>query len=254
MQLNEFSSPKRVKRSDQIVSAIKRWVAVNEKQPGDRLPNERDLMEQFDCSKGTVREALKSLEVQGLISVKTGPNGGAVLESVPYERASELLRNFLHFERPSGPDVYALRSLIEPEIAALATPNLTEDDLTYLQGLVDLGPDAPKTFDERVEQRFAELEFHIRLAQRCNSPMLSFMGRFLNDMIRDLVIFKKSSLPEQREFSCANLHYHEELMLAFRAKDAEQARRLMADHMASAEHFNRELEGKLKEYFLGSSD
>ena len=104
MQLNEFSSPKRVKRSDQIVSAIKRWVAVNEKQPGDRLPNERDLMEQFDCSKGTVREALKSLEVQGLISVKTGPNGGAVLESVPYERASELLRNFLHFERPSGPD------------------------------------------------------------------------------------------------------------------------------------------------------
>merc|ERR1712000_733032 len=87
-------------------------------------------------------------------------------------------------------------------------------------------------FDERVEQRFAELEFHIRLAQRCNSPMLSFMGRFLNDMIRDLVIFKKSSLPEQREFSCANLHYHEELMLAFRAKDAEhKAQYKHTDHL-----------------------
>lgn len=254
MQLNEFSSPRRVKRSDQIVNAIKRWVTINEKQPGERLPNERDLMEQFDCSKGTVREALKSLEVQGLISIKTGPNGGAVLESVPYERASELLRNFLHFEKPTGADIYALRSLIEPEIAALATPNLSAGDLAQLETLVRVCEQPPQTFEERVEQRFAELEFHVLLAQRCNSPLLAFIGRFLNDMIRDLVIFKKSSLPEQREFSCENLRYHQQLLGAFQARDAEQARTLMTEHMRSAEHFNRELEGKLKQYFLTATD
>ena len=244
--------PKRIKRSDQIVQAVKRWVAINRMQPGDRLPNERELMEQFECSKGTVREALKSLEVQGLVSIRTGPNGGAVLERVPYEKASELLRNYLHFEQPSGPEIYALRTLVEPEIAALATPRLSDEDIDGLAALVARCEADPETFEERMDQRIAELEFHVLLARRCGNSMLAFIGRFVNDMIRDLVIFKKSALPEQREFSCANLAYHRQLVEAFRARDAEAARRIMHEHMRSAEHFNRELEGQLNQYFLGN--
>lgn len=246
--------PKRIKRSDQIVESVKRWVALNRMQPGNRLPNERELMEQFECSKGTVREALKSLEVQGLVSIRTGPNGGAILERVPYEKASELLRNFLHFEQPSGSDIYALRTLVEPEIARLATPRLSQVDLDALDGLIERCEVEPGTFEERLSQRIAELDFHVLLAQRCGNAMLAFIGRFVNDMIRDLVIFKKSALPEQREFSCANLAYHRQLIAAFRKGDATLARRLMHQHMKSAEHFNRELEGQLNQYFLGISD
>ncbi|KAA1175857.1 FadR family transcriptional regulator [Marinobacter salinexigens] len=245
--------PKRVKRSDQIVESVKRWIAVNQMQPGDKLPNERELMEQFECSKGTVREALKSLEVQGLVSIRTGPNGGAILERVPFEKASELLRNYLHFEQPSGPEVYALRTLIEPEIAALATPRLTDEDIETLAALVERCENDPETFDERIAQRIAELEFHVVLAQRCDNALLAFFGRFLNDMIRDLVIFKKSALPEQREFSCSNHTYHKKLLEAFRAGKAEEARQLMHDHMKEAEHFNKELEGQLNQHFLGAN-
>jgi len=253
MNTRNLSIPKRIKRSDQIVESVKRWIALNQMQPGDRLPNEKELMEQFECSKGTVREALKSLEVQGLISIRTGPNGGAVLESVPYEKASELLRSFLHFQQPTGPEIYALRALVEPEIAALATPRLTEEDLAYLTELVARCEADPETFEERMEQRIAELEFHVVLAQRCGNTMLAFIGRFVNDMIRDLVIFKKSALPEQREFSCANLAYHQQLLEAFRSQDATVARQVMKEHMTSAEHFNVELEGKLNQHFLGHS-
>lgn len=245
-----FTAPKKLKRSDLIVDAIKRWISVNDLQPGDRLPNERDLMEQFSSSKGTVREALKSLEVQGLVSIRTGPNGGATIERVPYQRASELLRSFLHFQQPSGTDIYTLRSLVEPEIAALATATLTEDDLQTLDDLVARCEPAPTTFDERIEQRMAELDFHVVLAQRCGNPILEFIGRFLIDMIRDLVIFKKSALPEQREFSCANLAYHQQLIIAFRTKDSNAARTIMQEHMKSAEHFNKELEGQLRKHFL----
>jgi len=253
MNDQRLSIPKRIKRSDQIVQAVKRWVAINRMQPGDRLPNERELMDQFECSKGTVREALKSLEVQGLISIRTGPNGGAVLERVPYEKASELLRNFLHFEQPTGPEIYALRTLVEPEIAALATPRLSMEDVDTLEALVARCEKDPETFEERIDQRIAELDFHVLLAQRCGNTMLAFIGRFVNDLIRDLVIFKKSALPEQREFSCANLAYHQQLVEAFRAKDSEAARRIMREHMLSAEHFNRELEGQLNQYFLGTN-
>ncbi|GGO80224.1 transcriptional regulator [Marinobacterium nitratireducens] len=247
-----FRPTKRIKRADQIVDSIKRWVVVNGRQPGDRLPNERELMEQFDCAKGTVREALKSLEVQGLVSIRTGPNGGAVLERVPYERASQLLRNFLHFEQPGGPDIYALRTLVEPEIAAQVTPLLTAGDLARLQALVERCEHPAADFDERIDQRIAELEFHVVLAERCGNPLLAFIGRFLNDLIRDLVIFKKAQLPEQREFSCANLEYHQQLMAAFRDRDAERARTLMQEHMRSAEHFNIELQGQLEQRMLVS--
>ncbi len=245
--------PKRIKRSDQIVESVKRWVALNRMEPGERLPNERELMQQFECSKGTVREALKSLEVQGLVTIRTGPNGGAVLERVPFEKASELLRNYLHFDQPSGPEIYALRTLIEPEIAALATPRITEEDLDSLEALVKCCEMTPETLEERIDQRIAELDFHVLLAQRCGNAMLSFIGRFVNDMIRDLVIFKKSALPEQREFSCANLAYHRQLIDALRARDASRARQLMHEHMKSAEHFNRELEGQLHQHFLGAT-
>ncbi|WP_027855607.1 FadR/GntR family transcriptional regulator [Marinobacterium litorale] len=252
MNQQDFVSPKRIKRADQIVESIKRWVVVNGKQPGDRLPNEKELIEQFECSKGTVREALKSLEVQGLVSIRTGPNGGAILERVPYEKASQLLRNFLHFEQPSGPEIYALRTLVEPEIAALAAERLNQDDLAKLEALVERCRAPAQSFDERMEQRIAELEFHVVLAQRCDNVMLAFIGRFINDMIRDLVIFKKAQLPEQQEFSCANLEYHTKLLEAFRARDAQAARQLMLEHMQSAEHFNRELEGQLQKHFLSS--
>lgn len=247
-----FSPTRRIKRADQIVEAIKRWVAVNGRQPGDRLPNERELMEQFDCSKGTVREALKSLEVQGLVSIRTGPNGGAMLERVPYARASDLLRNYLHFEQPSGPDVYALRTLVEPEIAAQVTPLLSDEDLARLEALMEKCDHPAQDFDERIAQRIAELEFHAVLAERCTNPLLAFIGRFLNDLIRDLVIFKKARLPEQREFSCANLDYHRRLLEAFRARDAEAARALMHEHMRSAERFNIELQGQLEQSMLVS--
>jgi GntR family transcriptional regulator, transcriptional repressor for pyruvate dehydrogenase complex len=245
-----FTPSRRIKRADQIVDSIKRWVVVNGKQPGERLPNERELMAQFDCAKGTVREALKSLEVQGLISIRTGPNGGAVLVSVPYELTSQLLRNFLHFESLNGPDIYALRTLVEPEIAAQVTPLLSEDDLSRLDALVERCAHPARDFDERIAQRIAELEFHVVLAERCTNPLLAFIGRFLNDLIRDLVIFKKARLPEQREFSCANLDYHRQLMAAFRAGNAPDARALMLEHMRSAEHFNRELQGQLEQRML----
>lgn len=161
------------------------------------------------------------------------------------------MRSFLHFEQPSGSEIYALRTLIEPEIAALATTRMTESDLVTLESLVKRCEAPPQTFEERIDQRIAELEFYVLLAQRCGNPILGFIGRFVNNIIRDLLIFKKAVLPEQREFSCANFSYHVKLLDAFRSKDANAARLLMHEHMKSAEHFNIELEGQINQPFLG---
>lgn len=245
-----FSRPTRIKRADQIVEEVKRWIVGNRKRPGDRLPPEKELMELFACSKGTIREALKSLEVQGLVSVRTGPRGGAVLASVPLDTAMQLLRNYLHFQHPTGAQIYALRKQLEPVLAVRVCGRLSVEQLERLDALVHQCEATPADFEERRAHRIAELEFHNVLAEACDDPLLSFICRFINDLIRDLVIYKKVLLPEQVEFSRSNLEHHRALIAAYRREDATAVGDIMTRHMAAAERFNLELDGQLDETFL----
>ena len=77
---------KQLKRSDLVAEAIMRMIAERNLSPGDRLPRESELQLQFGVSKGTIREALKALEVQGLIVISTGPSGGGTVVEVPLDR------------------------------------------------------------------------------------------------------------------------------------------------------------------------
>ena len=128
---------KRQKLSDVIVESVKRSIVTEALHPGDRLPTERELMEHFECSKGTAREALKALEVEGLVSTRTGPTGGAYLNEVGTEPASRALRNYLHFQHLDGEQVYQLRKVIEVELAVSVMGKLSEADYAALQANID---------------------------------------------------------------------------------------------------------------------
>ena len=98
----------RRKLSDLVVDQIKQWLMSAVIRPGDRLPQERDLMVRFDVGKGTVREALKALEVQGLVRMSTGPSGGASVSEVRYETAAGLLGNYFFFQDLSTEAIYEI--------------------------------------------------------------------------------------------------------------------------------------------------
>ena len=72
---------KRQKIADLICEDVKRWIVRENLKPGDRLPNEKALMERYECAKATIREALHALEVEGLVILKTGPGGGAIINA-----------------------------------------------------------------------------------------------------------------------------------------------------------------------------
>src|SRR5450631_1665234 len=97
------------KRGDLVVDEIKRWIAERRLAPGDKLPKEAELQQLFGVSKGTAREALKSLEVQGLVSVSTGPAGGATIGEVSFDRAFQLAQNYLFFRNLDVAQIYAVR-------------------------------------------------------------------------------------------------------------------------------------------------
>ena len=109
-----------------VVEEIKRWIAEERLRPGDKLPKEAALQQLFGVSKGTAREALKSLEVQGLVTVSTGPAGGATIGEVPLDRTFQLVQNYLFFRDLNVAQIYAIRRILEPELAAGAVAHLTE--------------------------------------------------------------------------------------------------------------------------------
>jgi GntR family transcriptional regulator, transcriptional repressor for pyruvate dehydrogenase complex len=242
--------PRASKRSDLIAEEMKRWIFVDKKQPGDRLPQEHELAALFKASRWTIREALKSLEVQGLISVSSGASGGARIADVSLENAVQLLANYFYFKPLSIQHIYSLRKVLEPMLAVETVDHLTEQHLRALAANVETTRLSPRNEDERREHRTAELAFHNILADACPNPVLSFICRFINDVLKDWVVFNRTYVEDSEQFTHENLDYHAALLDAFQRRDRAAVARLMAEHMDQAACHTVEMNCEIEVKFL----
>jgi DNA-binding FadR family transcriptional regulator len=241
---------RRQKRSDLVVEEIKRWIVAEGKRPGDRLPKERDLITIFGVSKGTVRESLKSLEVQGLIQLQTGPNGGAYISDVSYEVTAELLANYFFFAEVGAKEIYSVRKLVEPELAFQAFPHLSDEAIARLEETIAICEERPRDQEQLKTQREAELEFHNILADACPNLMLSFMCKFINQFLAEMLTYKGMYVGDQDHIRNENLDAHRSVMAAIRNNDAVGLRHAMKQHMMDCECHVVELEGVVTNKFL----
>ena len=142
-------------RPVKVSEEIKTWVVDRDLKQGDKLPNEAEMIALFGVSKGTVREALRILEAEGLISTRTGPGGGSFVNKVTVEHAKSLLANYFYFEDLSLADFYQLRKILEPELAANLAGKLTEEQLNELETLALSHPEPAQSAQEEKEQHIA---------------------------------------------------------------------------------------------------
>ena len=220
-----------------VAQQIREMIVEAGLQPGDRLPNEWLAPETVKVSRGTLREALKVLEFQGLITSRSGPGGGVFVARVEPAEAIRLLDNLFLFDQPSIADIYTLRKQLEPELAAAVAGNLTESAFRSLQGCIRLYEDEPTTAEEEYAQRLAELDFHEELTRHCSNPILAFTCSFLLSLLRDMTVCRsiyKEPNPALRE---TGLHYQVRLLRAIKAGDVELCRMIMRGHMIEAEKY-----------------
>jgi DNA-binding FadR family transcriptional regulator len=243
---------RRIKLSDQIADDLCRRIARERMEPGQRLPNERALMQHYGCAKGTIREALKSLEVQGLVTMQSGPNGGAEIRPISIDAAAQQLRRFLHFRELDFAQVYAVRRGLEVALARSVVGRLGADDLRRLEENI-AACDAASATGQRAAGRILELAFHDLLCDASGNALLAFMCRFLNSLLRDLVEFRSVSLTEHEAFGAHNLDSHRQLVAAFRAEDADGVARVMHEHMCCAEHFMQRLDAAFRRDLLSTA-
>jgi GntR family transcriptional repressor for pyruvate dehydrogenase complex len=237
-------------RPQEICERLKDWIMDRALKPGDRLPQERELMAMFKASKSTVREALGALQTQGLVRTRTGPGGGAYIAELDGKRAMELLGNYFFFAQPTIGDIYALRRLLEPEMAASLAGQLSEADFQRLNATIRLYDHPPESLGEEYRQRLAELDFHSVLAELCPNPVLGFFCGFLQSLLRSLAICRRiygTPNPELRE---SGLNYQIRLLTALKRGDEAAARSIMYEHMCAAQAYMEACEAELTNRFL----
>ncbi len=238
------------KRSDAIADEIKQWIVEKNLKQGHHLPQEKELIEHFGSAKSTVREAIKVLEAQGLVTIRTGPGGGAFLTEMPRDKAMSLLSNYFYFNKLSIKDIYQLRIELEPEMAASLCGNLSSDDFQRLKTAITIYSSPIATQEQEYQQRLNELVFHEVLAELCTNPLLSFVCSFLLNLLKNLdfchVIYQR---PNQELFETGR-YYQMALYDALEMENREKVRELMREHMLAAEKImiarERELDGKLE--------
>src|SRR4030095_3390737 len=116
---------------EEVFSQIHELIKEGRFKARDQLPSERELAETFKVSRTSVREALRALESQGLIVSRTGM--GNFVADLPVESLVAPLARFLIVDKKELADVFEMRKLIEPQIAALAAERATESDIAQLK-------------------------------------------------------------------------------------------------------------------------
>ena len=229
---------RRRKRPDIVADLVRDRIVTAGLKVGDRIPSEWVSPEELHVSRGTIREALKVLEFQGLVSSKTGPGGGLFVSTIEPDDAIRLLDNLFLAEPPSIPDIYALRKVLEPELAASLAGRLSKDQIRELQSCIYLYEDEPTSADEEYRQRLAELDFHACLARCCTNQLLGFVCNFLLSLLRDKTECRAIySEPTPWAMRDTGLNYQVRLLRALKAGETDFARSLMREHMIEAESF-----------------
>lgn len=147
---------KKVTVTEQIMEQIAQLITTGRLKPGEKLPNERDMAEQFGVARGRIREALRALSLVGMITIKAGE--GSFVNNTQTPIPSDTIAWIYHNESSNIDDVYAARKLIESEVLLSAARHMTENDLIKIDRLIQLLQEVPRSAIEVYQNLLDEFD------------------------------------------------------------------------------------------------
>jgi GntR family transcriptional regulator, transcriptional repressor for pyruvate dehydrogenase complex len=216
--------------SETIVGQVRQLMRQGQLRPGDRLPAERDLCEQFGVSRVTVREALRMLESSGLVEIRVGARGGAFVTAPTSDHIGDGLADMLSLSVISAADVTEVRMILEVGIVPLLVERATEEDLDDLERICQAARDALRSGDYTMDM---SAEFHVRIARATHNHALALLVESFRGPILMSLEEAKATAPEM---GILGTQEHEQFVAAVRKRDARQATRIMRDHLDRTAH------------------
>lgn len=217
-----------------VVDQIEEQILAGRLRVGDRLPGERDLASHLQVSRAAVREAIRSLEAQGVVrsAVGSGKDAGTVVSALPSEALTRLLRLHVALANFPIPDVVAARVMLERSSAALAADNAGEGDLAAMRVALD-GMDSPDVDRDR----FNELDtaFHVAIAEAGRNRLVADMTIAIRDSMRRPILRALEELGEDWKRVADQLRAdHHAIFAAIESGDGALAAERVDQHIRSA--------------------
>lgn len=222
--------------SDKVAGLLLDTILSGKLQPGERLPSERELGEQFGVSRTVVREAVRSLAAKGAIEVRSG--SGLRVAAVGSSAVRESMMLFFRgAQSVSYEDLHEVREMLEVQTAMVAAQRATAEDIADLMGLYR---EMESAVDDLERAAVVDVEFHRTIAKATRNELYLV----LLDSMSELLLEARNAtlgLPERPHQALA---YHREILDQIAAHDPEGAQRAMRRHLDESVAVWRELNGK----------
>lgn len=219
-----FQSVAKPRLSDDAAKQIEQAILEGRFLPGTRLPSERELTVTFGISRPILREALRRLEIQGVISIRHGR--GAFVKEPGTDILNAPLENWLKVNYPIVHQFYEARLAIEPVCAALASERATPDQIAELK---DLAYRSFQITEEYVAVLVGmDIDFHSMIARMSGNR---FLGQMLNSLIVPETDVRKIILRLPQHLPTTHKN-HQAILTAIEDRDSDAARQAMTNALS----------------------
>lgn len=216
--LNGFKSSE----EEEIIKKIRDLITSNKLKPGDRLPSERKLSEEFGVSRGNVREVIQKLEFYGLL--KTLPQSGTVVANMGVPALSGMITDILQLKKPDFKSLVESRIMLEMQVVALAAERRTEEHLENIAEALEAYRLKVENNEDAVEE---DLMFHLKISEASGNPVLNTLMLIITPEI--IANFEKYHVCK-KSMTGDNLIEHQQIFDAIKEKNPEKAKRELQFH------------------------
>src|SRR5438034_4478056 len=204
-----------------LIRSIKRLISTGAIVPGAKFPPERELAKEFGVKRASLRQALKVLEIMGVLTQRVGD--GTYLSASAETILKEPLDFLILLDDLSHHELMETRMIVEPELAARAAERATTEDLVGLRRAIAAMENC-RTNQERLE---ADLAFHQCIFRASGNRICHLLFNVIHRSVLTSMSKLSTRVPLDRP-----LTFHKRIYAAIQQRDAEDARRQMLEHIA----------------------
>ncbi|MEO6063903.1 MAG: FadR/GntR family transcriptional regulator [Thermoflexales bacterium] len=226
--MTEITKLKRETLSEQAAEQLSAWMDARGMRPGDLLPSQAELADQFGVSRTVVREAMRALAGRGVLDVVNGK--GAVLKPLNSESLAAYFTRSRRFEDVSLVEMMEVRCGLEMQTAGLAAQRRNGTDVDRMRAIVsDMGLYLGQV-DKHAE---LDLQLHLAIAEAARNRMLMHMIESIRESVllaMETGMIKRATDDDRRRMQGE----HETIVAAIQQQNPDTARHRMAEHIESA--------------------
>lgn len=215
---------KETKVYTKVINDIKEKILSGELKNGDRLPSEREMAERLDVSRTSIREAIRTLEIMGLIESKRG-SGNYITNSFGNSLFEPLSIMFMMQEYSTG-DIHELRETLEIECCRMASRLISYEDIKLLKEIID---DMDKTYDED-KSLLLDIRFHNIIVKSSNNPLIINVLKAISQLMDKFIKESRKIILCEENNRKILLNSHKEIVLSLEERNESRAIISMKNH------------------------